>query len=78
MKLLIFCFSYHDKKIDNVYKEGKKSYAQKRGMVHVPQNKKGVKLKDSIKYLEVLILLRSFDFFYNIAVLILITLLILQ
>ncbi|XP_014218415.1 WD repeat-containing and planar cell polarity effector protein fritz [Copidosoma floridanum] len=45
-------FSYHDKKIDSVYEEGKRSYAQKRGMVYVPQNKKGNKLKDSIKYLE--------------------------
>ncbi|KAJ8673486.1 hypothetical protein QAD02_004748 [Eretmocerus hayati] len=44
-------FSYHDKKIDNVYEEGKRSYAQKRGMVYVPFNKKGNKMKDSIKYL---------------------------
>uniref|UniRef100_A0ABD2WPH6 WD repeat-containing and planar cell polarity effector protein fritz n=1 Tax=Trichogramma kaykai TaxID=54128 RepID=A0ABD2WPH6_9HYME len=45
-------FSYHDKKFENVYEEGKKSYAQMRGMVYVPQNKKGNKLKDNIKYLE--------------------------
>lgn len=45
-------YSYHDKKIENVYEEGKKSYAQKRGMVYTPQNKKGNKMKDSIKYLE--------------------------
>ncbi|XP_058803143.1 WD repeat-containing and planar cell polarity effector protein fritz [Phymastichus coffea] len=45
-------FSYHDKKIENVYEEGKMSYAKKRGMVYIPQNKKGNKMKDSIKYLE--------------------------
>ncbi|XP_008214857.1 WD repeat-containing and planar cell polarity effector protein fritz isoform X1 [Nasonia vitripennis] len=45
-------FCYHDKKIDNVYEESKRSYAQKRGMVYVPQNKKGNKMKDSVKYLE--------------------------
>ncbi|XP_015586643.1 WD repeat-containing and planar cell polarity effector protein fritz isoform X2 [Cephus cinctus] len=45
-------FRYHDKRTDDLYEEGKRSYAQKRGMVCVPQNKKGNKLKDSIKYLE--------------------------
>lgn len=54
MLIKINFYSYHDKKIDNVYEEGKRSYAQKRGMVYVPQNKKGNKMKDSIKYLEVL------------------------
>ncbi|KAI4494006.1 hypothetical protein M0802_009382 [Mischocyttarus mexicanus] len=46
-------FRYHDKRIDNVYEEGKRSYSQKRGMTYVPTNKKGNKLKDSIKHLEI-------------------------
>ncbi|XP_076625575.1 WD repeat-containing and planar cell polarity effector protein fritz isoform X2 [Colletes latitarsis] len=45
-------FRYHDKRIDNLHEEGKRSYCQKRGMIYVPTNKKGNKLKDSIKYLE--------------------------
>lgn len=45
-------FRYHDKRIDHIHEEGKKSYCQKRGMIYVPTNKKGNKLKDSIKYLE--------------------------
>nr|XP_034181788.1 WD repeat-containing and planar cell polarity effector protein fritz isoform X2 [Osmia lignaria] len=45
-------FRYHDKRIDSFYEEGKRSYCQKRGMIYVPTNKKGNKLKDSIKYLE--------------------------
>ncbi|XP_076230946.1 WD repeat-containing and planar cell polarity effector protein fritz isoform X2 [Calliopsis andreniformis] len=45
-------FRYHDKRIDSLHQEGKKSYCQKRGMIYVPTNKKGNKLKDSIKYLE--------------------------
>lgn len=45
-------FRYHDKRTDNLYAEGKRSYGKKRGMVCVPQNKKSNKLKDSIRYLE--------------------------
>ncbi|KAF7413526.1 hypothetical protein HZH68_002015 [Vespula germanica] len=45
-------FRYHDKRIDGIYEEGKRSYSQKRGMTYVPTNKKGNKLKDSIKHLE--------------------------
>ncbi|XP_043496760.1 WD repeat-containing and planar cell polarity effector protein fritz isoform X2 [Polistes fuscatus] len=45
-------FRYHDKRIDNIYEEGKRSYSQKRGMTYVPTNKKGNKLKDAIKHLE--------------------------
>ncbi|XP_012166342.2 WD repeat-containing and planar cell polarity effector protein fritz isoform X1 [Bombus terrestris] len=45
-------FRYHDKRIDHLHEEAKKSYCQKRGMIYVPTNKKGNKLKDSIKYLE--------------------------
>ncbi|KAL6258893.1 hypothetical protein P5V15_010839 [Pogonomyrmex californicus] len=45
-------FKYHDKRIDSTYEEGKRSYCQERGMVYVPENKKGNKLKHSIKYLE--------------------------
>ncbi|XP_046472035.1 WD repeat-containing and planar cell polarity effector protein fritz isoform X1 [Neodiprion pinetum] len=45
-------FRYHDKRTENLYAEGKRSYGKKRGMVCVPQNKKANKLKDSIKYLE--------------------------
>nr|XP_012141482.1 PREDICTED: WD repeat-containing and planar cell polarity effector protein fritz homolog isoform X2 [Megachile rotundata] len=45
-------FRYHDKRIDSFYEEGKRSYCQKRGMIYVPTNKKGNKLKDCIKYLE--------------------------
>ncbi|XP_020291724.1 WD repeat-containing and planar cell polarity effector protein fritz [Pseudomyrmex gracilis] len=45
-------FKYHDKRVDGVYEEGKKSYCQERGMTYVPENKKGNKLKHSIKYLE--------------------------
>ena len=56
MFLQIYYYSYHDKKVDNVYEESKRSYAQKRGLVYVPQNKKGNKIKDSIRYLEVSIL----------------------
>jgi len=36
-----------------MYEEGKRSYCQDRGMTYVPGNKKGNKLKHSIKYLEV-------------------------
>jgi len=36
-----------------MYEEGKRSYCQDRGMIYVPGNKKGNKLKHSIKYLEV-------------------------
>lgn len=50
--IFIVC-RYHDKRIDNLHDEGKREYRQKRGMVCVPQNKKGNKLKDAIKYLEV-------------------------
>lgn len=46
-------FRYHDKRIDGIYEEGKRSYCQERGMTYVPENKKGNKLKHSIKYLEV-------------------------
>lgn len=45
-------FRYHDKRVDNTYEEGKRSYCQERGMTYVPENKKGNKLKHSIKYLE--------------------------
>ncbi|GAB1868382.1 WD repeat-containing protein LOC51057-like protein [Camponotus japonicus] len=45
-------FKYHDKRIDGTYEEGKRSYCQERGMIYVPENKKGNKLKYSIKYLE--------------------------
>ncbi|KAG7204560.1 hypothetical protein KM043_004984 [Ampulex compressa] len=45
-------FRYHDKRIDNLHEEGKRSYSQMRGMIYVPTNKKGSKLKDSIKYME--------------------------
>ncbi|XP_078037187.1 WD repeat-containing and planar cell polarity effector protein fritz [Augochlora pura] len=45
-------FRYHDKRVDSLHEEGKRSYSQKRGMIYVPTNKKGNKLKDSIKYLE--------------------------
>ncbi|KYQ50912.1 WD repeat-containing protein C2orf86 like protein [Trachymyrmex zeteki] len=45
-------FKYHDKRIDGTYEEGKRSYCQERGMTYVPENKKGNKLKHSIKYLE--------------------------
>ncbi|XP_033333987.1 WD repeat-containing and planar cell polarity effector protein fritz isoform X2 [Megalopta genalis] len=45
-------FRYHDKRVDGIHEEGKRSYSQKRGMIYVPTNKKGNKLKDSIKYLE--------------------------
>ncbi|XP_051174546.1 WD repeat-containing and planar cell polarity effector protein fritz [Leptopilina boulardi] len=45
-------FRYYDKRIENVYAEGKRSYCEKRGMIYTPQNKKGIKLKDSLKYLE--------------------------
>ncbi|XP_076682069.1 WD repeat-containing and planar cell polarity effector protein fritz isoform X2 [Andrena cerasifolii] len=45
-------FRYHDKRVDSLHEEGKRSYCQKRGMIYVPTNKKGNKLKDSIKYLE--------------------------
>ncbi|KYN42596.1 WD repeat-containing protein C2orf86 like protein [Trachymyrmex septentrionalis] len=46
-------FKYHDKiRIDSTYEEGKRSYCQERGMTYVPENKKGNKLKHSIKYLE--------------------------
>ncbi|XP_012232950.2 WD repeat-containing and planar cell polarity effector protein fritz homolog isoform X1 [Linepithema humile] len=45
-------FKYHDKRIDGTYEEGKRSYCQERGMTYVPGNKKGNKLKHSIKYLE--------------------------
>ncbi|CAK9801233.1 WD repeat-containing and planar cell polarity effector protein fritz [Anthophora quadrimaculata] len=45
-------FRYHDKRIDNLHEEGKRSYCQKRDMIYVPTNKKGNKLKDCIKYLE--------------------------
>ncbi|XP_066591947.1 WD repeat-containing and planar cell polarity effector protein fritz [Prorops nasuta] len=43
---------YNDKRANTLYEEGKRSYCQKRGMIYVPTNKKGNKLKDSIKYLE--------------------------
>lgn len=45
-------FRYYDKRIENVYAEGKRSYCEKRGMIYTPQNKRGIKLKDSLKYLE--------------------------
>ncbi|XP_033222813.1 WD repeat-containing and planar cell polarity effector protein fritz [Belonocnema kinseyi] len=45
-------FRYYDKRVDNLYEEGKRSYCETRGMVYAPQNKKGIKLKDSLKYLE--------------------------
>ncbi|KOX77236.1 WD repeat-containing and planar cell polarity effector protein fritz [Melipona quadrifasciata] len=45
-------FRYHDKRVDHLHEEAKRSYCQKRGMIYVPTNKKGNKLKDSIKYLE--------------------------
>ncbi|RLU18526.1 hypothetical protein DMN91_008883 [Ooceraea biroi] len=45
-------FKYHDKRVDGTYEEGKRSYCQERGMTYVPENKKGNKLKHSIKYLE--------------------------
>lgn len=45
-------FKYHDKRISDVHKEGKKSYCEKREMTCVPVNKKGNRLKDCIKYLE--------------------------
>lgn len=48
-------FRYHEKRIDGLYEEGKRAYCQKRGMVSVLQNKKGNKLKDGIKYLEVIV-----------------------
>lgn len=49
----LFFFRYHDKRIDGTYEEGKRSYCQERGMTYVPENKKGNKLRHSIKYLEV-------------------------
>lgn len=55
---------YHEKRTDNLYAEGKRSYAKKRGMVCVPQNKKANKLKDSIKYLEVWLSLCLFLFLF--------------
>ncbi|KAL0112775.1 hypothetical protein PUN28_012206 [Cardiocondyla obscurior] len=45
-------FKYHDKRTDGTYEEGKRSYCQERSMVYIPENKKGNKLKHSIKYLE--------------------------
>ena len=50
--ILLF-LRYHDKRVDHLHEEAKRSYCQKRGMIYVPTNKKGNKLKDSIKYLEV-------------------------
>ena len=51
--LYYYFFRYHDKRVDHLHEEAKRSYCQKRGMIYVPTNKKGNKLKDSIKYLEV-------------------------
>lgn len=47
-------FRYYDKKSndDSTSYEGKKSYAEKRGHVWVPQNKRPVRLKENIKELE--------------------------
>ncbi|XP_012271982.1 WD repeat-containing and planar cell polarity effector protein fritz isoform X2 [Orussus abietinus] len=45
-------FRYHEKRINSLYEEGKRLYCQKRSMVFTPQNKKGNRLKDAIKYLE--------------------------
>ena len=49
-------FRYYDKRVNSLYEEGKRSYCEKRGMIYTPQNKKGIKLKDSLKYLEVRVL----------------------
>nr|CAD7399465.1 unnamed protein product [Timema cristinae] len=48
------CFRYHEKKdnTDSPYTEGKRTYAEKRGMTWVPPNKRPNKLKESIKELE--------------------------
>ncbi|XP_044021196.1 WD repeat-containing and planar cell polarity effector protein fritz isoform X2 [Aphidius gifuensis] len=45
-------FRYYDKRIDGIYDEAKRSYCQKRDIIYNPQNKKGNKLKDGLKYLE--------------------------
>nr|CAD7261206.1 unnamed protein product [Timema shepardi] len=47
-------FRYHEKKdnTDSPYTEGKRTYAEKRGMTWVPPNKRPNKLKESIKELE--------------------------
>lgn len=50
---IIYFFRYYDKRIDGIYDEGKRSYCQKRDIIYNPQNKKGNKLKDGLKYLEV-------------------------
>lgn len=49
-------FRYYDKKSndDSILFEGKKSYAEKRGHVWVPQNKRPVRLKENLKELEVI------------------------
>lgn len=50
-----YCYRYHDKKdvTDSPYNESKRSYAEKRGMTWLLQNKRPAKLKDSIRELEV-------------------------
>ncbi|KAK0095293.1 hypothetical protein PV326_008759 [Microctonus aethiopoides] len=45
-------FRYHEKRFDNIYNESKRTYSQERGMLYMPQNRKGNKLKEKIKYLE--------------------------
>lgn len=47
-------FRFYDKKNneDTISFEGKKSYAEKRGHVWVPQNKRPLRLKDNLKELE--------------------------
>lgn len=48
-------FRYHEKKevTDSPYNESKRSYAEKRGMTWLLQNKRPTKLRDSIRELEV-------------------------
>nr|CAD7570477.1 unnamed protein product [Timema californicum] len=50
----VFRQPYHEKKdnTDSPYTEGKRTYAEKRGMTWVPPNKRPNKLKESIKELE--------------------------
>jgi hypothetical protein len=51
----IFFYRYHEKKevTDSPYNESKRSYAEKRGMTWLLQNKRPTKLKESIRELEV-------------------------